>query len=66
MNPSIKKIKKHITKIEIEALRLIRQEPEHYYTGLINAICTLRKEIEQIENRLKLRENDTKTKQPSR
>ena len=49
MNPSIKKITKHITEIEIEALRLIKQQPEQYHGGLINAICTLRKEIEQIE-----------------
>ena len=49
MKPSINKIKKHITEIEIETIRMQRQQPEHYYTGLINAVCTLRKEIEQIE-----------------
>ena len=53
MKPSINKIKRHITEIEIEALRLKRQEPEHYYSGIINAICTLRKEIEQLEKPLK-------------
>lgn len=53
MNPSINKIKKHITEIEIEALRWKRQEPENYFGGLINAICTLRKEIEQFEKPLK-------------
>lgn len=49
MKPSINKIKRHITEIEIETLRMQRQQPERYLTGLINAICTLRKEIEQIE-----------------
>lgn len=60
MKPSINKILKHTTEIEIETLRLRKQEPEHYYTGLINAICTLRKEIEQFEKPLKINTNQYK------
>ena len=47
MKPSINKIKKHIT--EIETIRMQRQQPKQYFAGQINAICTIRKEIEQIE-----------------
>ena len=53
MKPSINKIKRHITEIEIETIRMQRQQPEQNFAGLINAICTLRKEIEQLEKPLK-------------